>query len=455
MRRLRQVVFEKVRFDDGHSIHLHTRPSGPSKSVAVFIHGLNGSGYGTWKKWPEFIFEGRGETTPMDVAVYDYPSLLRAVLRLRRGADIDIQAHQLSEHLQELSKEYEEIYLIAHSLGGLVAEAAVSLYLQDLLVKDGNCLPISPIAAMFMMASPLKGSGKALLLLSFFRDVKRLRLLSKDQARYGDFFHSYVQIQCLASEGKRRFIVPRYAAIATHDVAVSSTSASESLPEDQRKRFTATHFSVVKPRNPNAPQHVWLLQSIWDAQEMRAQWYRNAKQKNLTTVLDESSQSAFFVTQLEGEYRESDWDVIYNRVRVESSTSYVEVVDCTHVKAGTKVDLRIAVNRAAGVIAGAQPSRQVVLEAVGALEKGVVTSVGICSVGEKYSEATSEVRRWLSPEHVNKIYVDGVDDDSGIGAVLKKWIDALVHSHPIRQIARSQQRVLQLNYDAYEEAEEL
>ncbi|MFI1573478.1 alpha/beta fold hydrolase [Streptomyces anulatus] len=455
MQRLRQHRFERVKFDDSHSMHLHTRPPGPSRSVAVFIHGLNGSGYGTWKAWPEYVFDGYDDSPPMDVAIYDYPSLLRATLRLRRGANIDVQAEQLAEHLKELSSEYQEIYLIAHSLGGLVAEAAVTIYLRGLLARDEKCIPVSPIAAMFMMASPLKGTGKALLLLSFFSDVRRLRLLSQGQAKYGDFFHSYVQIQCLASEGRYRFIVPRYSAVATHDLAVSATSATDGLPEDQRRYFTGTHFSVVKPTGPSAPQHSWILQSIKDVQEMRTQWHRNAKQKRLASVLEEPSSSEFFVTQFEGEYREVDWDVIYNTVRNESSTSYVAVVDCAHVKAGTKVDLRIAVNRSSGVMAGTEAAKKVVLDAIDAVKIGVATSAGVCSVGENHAEAVSEVRKWLPPEQVNKVYVSGAGNEADIGPVLKKWIDALVHRHPLRQSAQAKQRLLQLSYDPYEEAEEL
>ncbi|MET9051554.1 alpha/beta hydrolase [Streptomyces bacillaris] len=434
-------------------MNLHTRPLGPSRSVAVFIHGLNGSGYSTWKAWPQCVFDGYGDSPPMDVAIYDYPSFLRAALRLRRGADIDVQAEQLAEHLRVLSNEYEEIFLIAHSLGGLVAEAAVTIYLESLLSRDEGCIPVSPIAAMFMMASPLKGTGKALFLLSFFRDVRQLRLLSQRQARYADFFHSHVQIQCLATEGAYRFIVPRYAGVATHDVAVGPTSATDGLPRDQRRYFTGTHFSVVKPTGPSAPQHTWVLQCIKNVQEARIQWHRSAKQKQLTSVLEELPSSDFFVTQFEGEYRDVDWDVIYNRVRNESSTSYVEVVDCAHVKPGIKVDLRIAVNRSSGVMAGDDASKRVVFDAIDAVEIGIATSAGVCSVGKGYTEAVSEVRKWLPSEQAKNIYVDGADDEAEIVPLLKKWIDALVHRNPRWQSARPQKRLLQLSYDAYEEEE--
>jgi pimeloyl-ACP methyl ester carboxylesterase len=455
MQRFKQNSFIKKPFGKSHSMNLHQRRAGSARTVVVFVHGLNGSGYGTWKAWPRFLFEGESGFPLIDVAVFYYPSLLKAAYRLQPGANIDLQAQQLAEHLQELSEEYDEIYLIAHSLGGLVAEAAVSLYLNDLVIRERDCLPVSPIAAIFLMASPLGGSGKALLLFSFFRDVRRLRLLSKEQARYAQFFNSHVQVQCLASEGKYRFIVPRYAGIATLDVAVSPTSASGSIPGEQRRQFRGTHFSVVKPKSPTDPQHAWLLASMRDVQEMRAQWHRNAKQKKLAMVVKEDSASDIFITRLEGERRRSAWDIVYNKVRAEASTSYVDVLDYSHVKAGTKVDLLITLNHASSVIEGAQTSKHVVFGAVEAFESGAAASVGICPVGQEYREAEAAVDNWLPAGVKNKFYIEGADDDDGISEVIGGWIDALLHRHPSRQSIRSRHRILRLTYDAYEEAEEL
>lgn len=455
MQRFEQVCFEKKPFGKSHSMNLHTRKSGPTRAVAVFIHGLMGSGYGTWNKWPALLFDG-DDSPAVDVAMYYYPSALKAAWRLRPGADIDVQAQQLAEHLKELSDEYDEIFLIAHSLGGLVAEAAVSLYLNDLVVREPTCPPVSPVAAIFLMASPVGGSGKALLVFSlFFRDVRRLRLLSKEQARFADFFNSYVQVQCLASEGKYRFIIPRYAGVATLDVAVSPTSASGNLPGEQRRLFRGTHFSVAKPKSATDPQHVWLLESMNDVQEMRAQWRRNAKQKKLAAVVKEDDASGIFVTRLEGERRKSTWDIIYNRVRADASRSYVEVLDYSQVKAGTSVDLLITMNQASGVIEGAPASRSIIAGAVEAFEAGSVSSVGICPVGEQYAEAEAKVEAMLPATLKNQFYIEGANDDGGIGAVIAGWIDALLHLHPFRQSVARRQGPLQLNYDAYEEAEEL
>ncbi|MFJ8404917.1 esterase/lipase family protein [Streptomyces microflavus] len=454
MQRFEQRVFERKPFGKSHSMNLHTRTSGPAKRIVVFIHGLMGSGYGTWGKWPTLLFED-DKCDTFDVALYYYPSALKAALRLRPGADIDLQAQQLAEHLTELSKEYEEIYLIAHSLGGLVAEAAVSLYLQDLVIKSRDCPPVSSVAAIFLMASPVGGSGKALLMFSFFRDVRRLRLLSKEQASYAQFFNSHVQVQCLASAGKFRFIIPRYAGIATLDVAVSPTSASGSLPGDQQRRFKGTHFSIAKPSDASDAQHIWLLDSMRDVQEMRAQWRRNLKQKQLAKVVNEDSESGIFVTRLEGERRRSAWDITYNQVRANSSTSYVEVLDYNHVKPGTKVDLLITVNYATGVVAKTPASMGVVVGAIKAFETGSVTSVGICPVGEQFAEAEEAVEGWLPATLKNKFYIEGANDDAGIGAVVSSWIDAILYRHPSRQSAIGRQRSLQLNYDAYEETEDL
>lgn len=442
--------FRKTPFGKHHSLNLHAHTSRKSKAVAVFVHGLNGSGYGTWKNWPKLIFED--PDFPLDVALYYYPSLFRAVRHLQRGADIDVQAEQLAEHLEKLSRKYSEVYIVAHSLGGLVAEEAVSLYLQRLLVQDGTHPAATPIAAIFLMASPRSGSGKALFPIWFFRDVYRLRHLSKEHARTSSFFSSNVQVQALASTGGYRFLLPRYAGIATLDIAVSSASASGSIPEEQRQRFKANHFSVVKPSNRDDPQHVWLLQSIKEVQEIRTQWARDEKHKNLNDVREFES-PPFIVTKMRGEYRRSDWDTLYTEVRQSSSRPYADVIDHEELKPGTKIDLLITINESANVLAGMAASRRVVDRAIADFETGRIATAGICPIGAGHLDAETEIRKWLSQTTETQFYVEGSADMEELRERLTQWIDVVMLRHPDRQLRNQHTRVTLTQFDSYEEVE--
>lgn len=442
--------FKKTPFGKHHSLNLHAHTSRKSKAVAVFVHGLNGSGYGTWKNWPKLVFED--PDSPMDVALYYYPSFFRAVRHLQRGADIDVQAEQLTEHLEKLGRRYSEVYIIAHSLGGLVAEEAVSLYLQKLLVHDGTHPAVTPIAAIFLMASPRSGSGKALFPFWIFRDVYRLRHLSKEHARSSSFFSSNVQVQALASTGGYRFLLPRYAGIATLDVAVSSTSASGSIPEVQQQRFKGNHFSVVKPSRKDDPQHLWLLQSVKAVREIRTQWGRDERHRHLNDVRDFEA-PPFIVTKMRGEYRRSDWDALYTEVRQSASRPYADVIDHEELKPGTKIDLLITINDSANVLSGVTASKRVVDRAIEDFEAGRITTAGICPIGARYSAAEAEVRKWLNQTTEAQFYVEGSADMEGLRDRLTQWIDVVMLRHPDRQLRNQYTRVALNQFDNYEEVE--
>ncbi|MFI8866822.1 putative lipase [Streptomyces sp. NBC_01696] len=443
--------FERSPFGKHHSLNLHKHESNKPDTVIVFVHGLNGSGYGTWKSWPKIVFDNKDN--PCDVAIYYYPSLFRALPKLQRGADISVQAEQLASHLKDLSRNYQNIYIIAHSLGGLVAEEAVTIYLQSSLLSKEQQSAVTPISAIFLMASPRSGSGKALRAFSFlFRDVNRLRLLSREHARISGFFESHVQVQAVASSGNYRFLLPRYAGLATLDVAVSPTSASGGIPEGQRHRFTGTHFSVVKPDDMNSPQHQWLMEKIGEVREVRRQWNRNEKRKEMSTVHIGDSQP-FVVTSLRGEFRRSEWDIIYNEVRSSSSTPYADVIDHQSLESETKIDLLITVGDSTNIIRADETAKAAIDAAVNDFESHKVRTAGICPIGPQFTEAEGQVRKWLTGSTASsEFYVEGVEDTEILRALLARWIDAVMHRNPHRQLRQHQRYnpTALSNFDDYE-----
>src|SRR5262245_53141685 len=60
-------------FDDG-GWALHRHSATPSDDLVLFVHGLGGSGNGTWRKFPAFVFDS---PVKHDVAVYNYRTLHR------------------------------------------------------------------------------------------------------------------------------------------------------------------------------------------------------------------------------------------------------------------------------------------------------------------------------------------------------------------------------------------
>jgi len=125
------------------------RASVTSPSVIIFIHGLTGNARETWLNaqsatyWPNQV---AGELPQHDVFVVDYVSSMRDGTTLAKlVADIDKfwKNHRLWD--------YDNITLVAHSLGGIVA--------RQLVLANAEHAP--KIKMMYLLATPSGGSRLA------------------------------------------------------------------------------------------------------------------------------------------------------------------------------------------------------------------------------------------------------------------------------------------------------
>ncbi len=104
------------------------------KKLLLFIHGLGGNEK-TWGNFPEFIKHDT-QLNGFDVKIYEYPtSLIRSknivsifnkplswIVPQTKLPKIQEIAQGLKTEIEHRYKEYSEIYLITHSMGGLVAK---------------------------------------------------------------------------------------------------------------------------------------------------------------------------------------------------------------------------------------------------------------------------------------------------------------------------------------------
>src|SRR5579863_3777366 len=98
------------------SIIVHRRNAAPATRIIVFVHGLGGTPYGTWGNFPKFIFE---DISDLDVGLYQYETLWR---RFKFGAQIplDREADIFAGVVRDELKNYRDIILVGHSMGGLL-----------------------------------------------------------------------------------------------------------------------------------------------------------------------------------------------------------------------------------------------------------------------------------------------------------------------------------------------
>lgn len=120
------------------------------QNIVIFVHGIFGSAKETWKSTPTQLM-----TSPV-FAAFDYGSYGYGsqYIELR---DPDLFVDQLVLWLKTNTSRYENVFVIAHSMGGLLVRHAIVRMLRK---KDGH--PIArKIRQCFMVASPVSGSRAA------------------------------------------------------------------------------------------------------------------------------------------------------------------------------------------------------------------------------------------------------------------------------------------------------
>lgn len=123
----------------------------------VFIHGLGGSSLDTWGRFPELFFEDPELPQYFDIFYFDYESKAidpLSILGLRTLASIHDMARALRDTINTDCREYDEIVLVCHSMGGLIARC----YLIEER-KEGRS--IERVKQLLLFASPFSGSSLA------------------------------------------------------------------------------------------------------------------------------------------------------------------------------------------------------------------------------------------------------------------------------------------------------
>ncbi len=150
-----------VRFENTHN---------KTESAVVFVHGFTGGGVGTWGDFPT-ILQNDPELGRFDCFYWQYPSKLKLTYAVTKWFwENDPGIETLGDGLRALLNDtiaavhdYDEIKLVAHSMGGLVVQAYVVEELRRIregrLSADDSML--SKINEIVLFASPSGGLLKA------------------------------------------------------------------------------------------------------------------------------------------------------------------------------------------------------------------------------------------------------------------------------------------------------
>jgi pimeloyl-ACP methyl ester carboxylesterase len=237
---------------DDEPIVVHARDARIAKNLVLFIHGLTGHRYGYWGNTPRFVLD---DLPTADVGLYFYKTAWKR-RKVFRSIDLDQEARVLADSLRQL-RLYEAIVLVGHSMGGLLAKAAI----VD-LINRGHRRELQRLAGLVLLASPQLGSLRVPRMLKMFsRDGRALFPHNDFIRRIDTTFSARLAVE-QSADPLDKHSLPTWAVVAAEDFWVDALSAGIGVPENQKLTVRGSHGSITKPHDKDAASYVFLRECL-------------------------------------------------------------------------------------------------------------------------------------------------------------------------------------------------
>ena len=142
---------------------------------------------------------------------------------------------------------YDAVVLIGHSMGGLLAKAAIA----DLINRN-HPLTLQHIAGLVLIACPQLGSKRMPGWLRLFsKDGRALYPHNEMIRRIDTTLNARLSI-AESADPLDKYSIPTWAIIAAEDFWVDSLSAGIGIPEPQKMTFRGLHGSIIQPPTKEA-----------------------------------------------------------------------------------------------------------------------------------------------------------------------------------------------------------
>ncbi|WP_186174808.1 ABC-three component system protein [Vibrio jasicida] len=239
------------------------------RNLVLFVHGFTGDSKNTWTNangtaFPELLLADETISDNFDVASYNYFTELlnlfadtkekarriRDLIRRRthkkeRNLDIDELSKNLSSHLRFSLEQYDNIYVIAHSMGGLIT--------KSLIKNDLNLNSHTKVKLFISLAVPHQGASSAVLG-SIISSNLQISNLNPVEQFITELNQSWVYLDSKPTTkyfyGGYDNIVTKYSAVAIDKIEKDIVSVAED------------HTTICKPENNQAIVYLSVLQFI-------------------------------------------------------------------------------------------------------------------------------------------------------------------------------------------------
>ena len=220
------------------------RASGrPEKNLILFVHGFRGNPLSTWRRFPDLV---RIRGSALDEG-YDIASIGYRTERVFGGHGLVALGEILASVLEVNSVGAERIYIVAHSLGGILARSALVACARD----DRRDI-LSRTRQLHVIGVPYSGLWflpNFVAQYLFFNKI--LSRLGHGSAELRRILLAYNDVVANACETPP--LVTNY--FGDRDWVASNGAATERLaklcPRESIRLVPADHISIAKPHNPN------------------------------------------------------------------------------------------------------------------------------------------------------------------------------------------------------------
>ncbi len=218
-----------------------THPITGHDKLVVFVHGFTGSPNKTWGLFPQLLREDP-ELTGVDVWVWDYPTSL-----LQQNPSIEEIGQSLRTELGERFSTHKVIYLVGHSMGGLVIQSMIT---EEL--KQGRAYNLKRIKHIILFGTPNRGAQVPELL----KINSQLKQLSINSSHIETLLNEWVNrvynpnIQTGDENSKLR--IPVTAAAGLQDHFVTPESAKSFFRDPEPIVVPGDHSTMKEPHDREA-----------------------------------------------------------------------------------------------------------------------------------------------------------------------------------------------------------
>jgi pimeloyl-ACP methyl ester carboxylesterase len=404
------------------NLHRH-RGELRAKRLIVFVHGLNGKSYRTWCKFPQYLFDDPSRD-PVDVALFDYFSGLRR--RIFERPSLPVIARILTERLHELSNDYDEIFIVAHSMGGLIAMDALRSYIEQRGEEPGL---LRVLAGAIFIATPLNGSKLAHARIRLLAsEVEQLKPSSPYQRYLRDFINNEIDTRNSAELAAQRYKLPIWAFVGSRDRIVARSSATFDIEQAQIRTVDNGHLRISKPRRLDSQVVTWVRDVIDRISSLRAD-IRDAEETARNAMRPRAPTDLVLVEFFLESDANDAWQPIYESIIHSAGSTLVRVEDRFISGSTYPPNLLISAHRSNDLIARRELTKHKVEELRRRYDAGGAHARAI-TVGPQRALSMTALTEITGMTHQDnqryRLIFGSAEDDEQLGIRLSQYMAEIV-----------------------------